>query len=36
MIFINNKQEAIRLPGPYLELLKIDNEGNIVKGDDWF
>jgi NAD+ synthase len=31
-----HKQEAIRLPGPYPELLKLDSEGNIVKGEGWF
>ena len=31
-----HKREAIRLPGPYPELLKMDNEGNIVEGEGWF
>lgn len=31
-----HKQETIRLPGPYPELLRVDSEGNIVEGEDWF
>jgi NAD+ synthase len=31
-----HKLEAIRLPGPYPELLKLDNEGNIIEGEGWF